>query len=267
MQRDEPGARVKPEQEESYAGRHAQLYDLFYAQKRYDHESAFVDQLLRTHGGARVKEILEVACGTGSHTGILSSLGYSVVATDWSADMLAQARRKFPNIVFERQDMRSLDLGNRRFDAVACLFDSIGYAQTNEQILNVFSGMHRHLKPGGLLVFEFWHAAAMIKSYEPSRTRKLTAGDRDIVRVSSTTLDIPRQLARVEYTVTETTLKGETSSFREVQVNRFFLIQEMAMFLAAAAFEPVAWHAGFTSEGQVDENTWHIVAIARAKSE
>jgi SAM-dependent methyltransferase len=248
---------------ESYAGRHAQLYDLFYADKRYDQESAFVEQLLRVHGGEKVKEILEVACGTGSHAGILSSHGYSVVATDWSAAMLAEARRKFPNVDFQRQDMRNLDLGKRRFDAAVCLFDSIGYAQSNDQILNVLSGIHRHLKPGGLFVFEFWHAAAMIKSYEPSRVRKLTVGGREIVRVSNTTLDIPQQLATVEYTISEKGAGGE-SSFKEIQVNRFFLVQEMAVILASGGFEPLAWHSGFTSETPIDESTWHVVAVARA---
>lgn len=45
-------------------------------------------------GGNRVKALLELGCGTGKNTGLLATLAEQVTALDFSAAMMAQARRK-----------------------------------------------------------------------------------------------------------------------------------------------------------------------------
>src|SRR3990172_5735803 len=153
----------------SYSGRHAELYDLFYSEKAYDAEAAFVHHCLGQYAGFPVHRLLELACGTGRHAIELAKMGYELVATDNSPDMLASARsatqgRSLP-VHFETQDMRSLHLGSQQFDAAICLFDSIGYVETNDAVALVFEGVRRHLREGGLFLFEFWHAPAMLTSY------------------------------------------------------------------------------------------------------
>jgi SAM-dependent methyltransferase len=162
----------------SYVGRHAELYDLFYAQKPYAEEARFVHECIEKYAQAPKHSLLDLACGTGSHAFEFESLGYQVIATDYSADMLAQARQKAKEknsqIEFRQQDMRILDLPERPFDVTICLFDSIGYVATNENILRVLRGVHSHLRPGGIFIFEFWHAAAMLKNYDPVRVKRWT---------------------------------------------------------------------------------------------
>ncbi|MFO7279833.1 MAG: hypothetical protein C0P77_005435 [Thermoanaerobacterales bacterium] len=51
--------------------------------------------------------------------------------------------------------MRSFDLG-RRFDAVTCLFRSIGYMPTVEDLSAAVATMARHLVDGGVLVVDGW---------------------------------------------------------------------------------------------------------------
>ena len=53
--------------EYSYKGRHAELYDLFYEEKPYAEEAAFVADCLRQFGHATPRRLLELACGTGRH--------------------------------------------------------------------------------------------------------------------------------------------------------------------------------------------------------
>ena len=111
----------------SYIGRHAELYDLFYADKEYAREAAFVDHCLRANGGSGQGRLLELACGTGRHAVEFDRLGYDVVATDYSEDMLAQARIRSQvegsPISFQQFDMRELNLGQQRFDTAVCMFD------------------------------------------------------------------------------------------------------------------------------------------------
>src|SRR5688572_22388311 len=72
----------------SYAGRHAELYDLFYAEKPYEAEAAFVGQCLREYSTGPTNKLLEIACGTGTHALQLEKRGYQILATDYSVAML-----------------------------------------------------------------------------------------------------------------------------------------------------------------------------------
>jgi len=253
----------------SYIGRHARLYDLFYADKPYAQEAEFVHSCIQQYGDGSTTRLLELACGTGNHALALEKHGYTITATDYSQDMLEQARAKAKKTVsqvdFQWQDMRSLELTDRSFDVIICLFDSIGYVATNEALLQVLRGIHRCLRPGGLFIFEFWHAAAMLKEYDPLRIRRWTVPEGEVLRISETVLDPVKQLASVTYTIYELKTDGSYSSLIETQTNRFFLVQEMAGWLMASGFTAVNWLAGFTNVEHITEDTWHVVAVARSK--
>ena len=251
----------------SYLGQHAEYYDIFYQDKPYAIEAAFVHACLQQYSHGDTVRLLELACGTGNHAFALEALGYQILATDYSPDLLAVARRKAVQrgsaIDFRLADMRSLDLAERPFDAAYCLFDSIGYVQTNDAIHKVFSGVRRHLRPKGLFIFEFWHAAAMLRGYEPRRERSWQVDGLGLKRVSTTELDVSRQLAHVTYDIEAVSANGVHTQLEETQINRYFLVQEMAAYLEAAGFETVDWFADYDWEPPIDADTWHILAVAR----
>ena len=249
----------------SYSGRHAELYDLFYAEKPYEAEAAFVAECLREYSVGPTNRLLEIACGTGTHALQLEQRGYKIVATDYSQDMLERAKQKASNsqVEFQLQDMTQLEVSGAPFDAAYCLFDAIGYVGTNEALQKVFRGVHKHLRSDGLFIFEFWHAAAMLRHYDPVRIRRWKQNDSLILRLSETTLDYAKQLSSVSYSIYELNKDGTYSSLTETQVNRYFLVQEMAAWLTTTGFEPLKWFAGFTNEETISDETWHIVAVAR----
>lgn len=250
----------------SYEGRHAELYDVFYADKDYEGEATFVHDALARFADGPATRLLELACGTGRHALVLERLGHDVVGVDYSESMLRVARARAGGVgaraSFRHGDLRALDVPGAPFDAAVCLFDAIGYVATNDALDASFRGVHRHVRPGGLFVFEFWHAATMLRAYDPVRIRRFRAGSSDIVRVSETKLDVERQLAAVTYTVFEQEAGGGYASFQETQTNRYFLVQEVARWLETAGFTPLAWYDGF-SMGRVTAETWHVVAVAR----
>lgn len=98
--------------------------------------------------------LLDVACGTGTHAGLLTRY-YKVVGTDLNADMLQVARKKHPEIHFFQGDMRSFDPG-RQFDIITCLFSAIGYMKTKAELRKAVKNMSRYLMPGGILLIEPW---------------------------------------------------------------------------------------------------------------
>jgi SAM-dependent methyltransferase len=133
--------------------RSARLYDAVYSSIRdYPREAAELDRLIQERRpGART--LLDVACGTGAHLEHLT--GYEVEGLDLDPEMLAVARELLPNVRFHQGDMAAFDLG-KRFDAVVCMFSSIGYVKTEDRLHSAIASMARHLAPGGLLVVEPW---------------------------------------------------------------------------------------------------------------
>jgi SAM-dependent methyltransferase len=133
--------------------RSARIYDAVYASIRdYPREAAELDRLIQERRpGART--MLDVACGTGAHLEHLT--GYEAEGLDLDPEMLAVARERLPNVRFHQGDMTDFDLGTR-FDAVVCMFSSIGYVGTEDGLRSAIAAMARHLGPGGVLVIEPW---------------------------------------------------------------------------------------------------------------
>jgi ubiquinone/menaquinone biosynthesis C-methylase UbiE len=119
--------------------------------------------------------LLEVACGTGRHIQHLKAK-FTVLATDINARMLGVARRNVKGAVFKRADMVTLSLG-KEFDAIVCLFSSIGYVKTDANLKKTLGNFARHLKKGGVLVIEPWLTKSTYTTGLPHMT---TYGDSDI---------------------------------------------------------------------------------------
>jgi len=252
-----------------YQGRHAELYDLFYSEKPYATEAAFIHETLQRLSREATTRILDIACGTGSHAIELEKHGYEITATDISEDMLACARSKVKKsssrVRFEQQDMRSLDLSETKFDGVLCLFDAIGHVLSNTAIKQTFSSVWRHLRPRGLFILEFWHAAAIISQYEPLRVRRLRTASGELLRLSETTLDVAQQSASVQHSIYEHRDDGTCAIAVEKQMNRFFSLPEMRELLETCNFDTVSAFSGFSRDETPTRETWHIVLVARRR--
>ena len=79
----------------------------------------------------------------------------SVEGADISPAMLDVARKRLPGVPLHLADMRKLDLG-RRFDAVICLFSSIGYITDRSELTSTVERLAAHVGPGGVLVIDGW---------------------------------------------------------------------------------------------------------------
>ena len=253
-----------------YAGRYAGLYDLFYADKPYAAEAAFVHECIREFSLFPVRRGLELACGTGRHALELEKRGYNVTATDRSADMLQVGRRRAAEnnskVEFVTADMQQFQLTGKEWDAAVCLFDSIGYLKTNEALMSALRGIWNQLRPEGVFIFEFWHAPAMLNEYSPVRVRRWRTDKSEVVRISHTALDRKKHFADVDDTVYELKGDGTYAKFNETHTNRFFSVAEMRVLMSATDFDALKFFAGFKKDETIRDDTWHVVAVARKVS-
>ena len=114
---------------ESYSAL-AASYDELTQDVGYEKRAAFVEKLfLRSH--IPVHTVLDLACGTGTMTALLTERGYELIGVDGSEDMLLEAREKAQTLtgvppLFLHQSMPELDLYGTVEAAICCL-DSLNY--------------------------------------------------------------------------------------------------------------------------------------------
>jgi trans-aconitate methyltransferase len=107
---------------------------------------ADVVSLLDARAGER---ILDLGCGTGHLAAQIAESGAQVTGVDRSPEMVAAARKGYPNLRFEICDARSLSF-HEKFDAV---FSNATLHWIHEQEL-VLQGVCNALRPGGRFVAE-----------------------------------------------------------------------------------------------------------------
>lgn len=137
----------------------AEIYDLVMRDVDYDSWSRHILELAGRYR-INVRKILELACGTGSMALRLAAQGYQVTGLDRSEEMLRWARAKCAaaglEITFRQGEMEAfsrLPL-ERDFDLVICLYDSMNYLLTEEDLQRCFQEVNRHLRPAGGFIFD-----------------------------------------------------------------------------------------------------------------
>jgi len=130
-------------------------YDALYVNDReYAPKAAKVKELLTRHGAPPRADLLVLACGTGGHIPYFKD-DYSVSGMDLSEDMLALAREKFPGIRFHLGNLIDFEL-NKDFDALICLYGSIGFVRTVDNLRASLKRIAAHLRPDGLALITPW---------------------------------------------------------------------------------------------------------------
>ena len=130
----------------------ARYYDVIYDWKDYDAESEAVRRLIEENKKSDGEALLDIACGTGGHLQYLRD-HFDVMGIDKNPAMLKEARKKCPGVPFKVADMVSIEL-DREFDAIICLFSSIGYLRTYRNLKIAIERFARHLRKGGVLLIE-----------------------------------------------------------------------------------------------------------------
>lgn len=137
----------------------------FYHDRRYQTRYGRIFKILHhesiaklLHKEPRNARLLEVACGTGHTTELLSALGFKVYACDLTPAMMYYAKqrlseKKARDVGFVETDAMSLPFADNTFDLVVSTRFLHLFPFTEQQIL--LTEMLRVLKPNGHILIDF----------------------------------------------------------------------------------------------------------------
>ncbi len=137
-------------------GDFAYYYDLLTENVDYESRCEYICNLLAENGVGK-GILLDLACGTGTMSLLLSDKGYDVIGVDASEDMLSVAQEKKmesgKDIMFLCQRMEELDLFGT-INAAVCTLDSINHITDEKMVQKVISKVSLFMEDKGLFLFD-----------------------------------------------------------------------------------------------------------------
>ena len=134
----------------------ADIYDVVMRDVDYIGWAEYIRRVAKKHRFS-TEHILNLACGTGNLELQMAPQGFSMEGLDGSEAMLARAREKFAEkgiqTPLHHGDLCNFSL-ERTFPLILCLYDSLNYLCSEEEIVSCFMSVAAHLPPGGGFIFD-----------------------------------------------------------------------------------------------------------------
>ena len=122
-----------------------------------EEQAAILNKIFSENGFDKTAQILDCACGIGTQTIGLASIGYSVTASDISDGELAEAAARAGQyglkIRFEHADFCALsDVFPGQFDIVIAMDNALPHMLTGEDLASAVRSITGQIRPGGIFV-------------------------------------------------------------------------------------------------------------------
>ena len=208
-------------------------------------DTAFIIKLFKKYG--KVKTVLDVGCGVGSHVKHLSDKGYNAEGVEADPAKVKYSQKKYPNLKFKHQFMQTLNM-NKKYDALICIHNIIAFNKNNEEVFTTFKNFNKHLKKGGLLLVQTKNSMGLIKNQIMGK-RVDSGKDRKAMGIKAIVeeeVDATKQ--RLVGKRTFFSLKNNKKVGSYTKSSRLFFPQELKFFLEQAGFDVLDHYSGELSK-------------------
>ncbi len=224
----------------------APLYDMLMTGVPYTMWITYLRQLLEERK-ARPRQVLDLACGTGNVSELLTGEGFAVTGVDIAPGMIAQAQAKAAaanlQIAYAVQDAAVLDLPGKRFDLCVSLFDSLNYITDPARLQMAMERVAAHLTRNGIFIFDLNTEYALVNHFFDQDN--LSSSDRLLYDWKSS-FDPQTRLCRVQMNFRYRPENGSERVFEEVHWQYAYRTEEIISMLEQAGFDQIMTYKAYT---------------------
>lgn len=246
---------------------YGKYYDIIYADKDYEKECDFLEEIFRRYLKIMPKTILDGGCGTGGHAIPLAKRGYEVTGIDLSEEMINIAKEKASkigvNVDFNVMDLCELQL-NKKFDVCICMFAVIDYVTDNKDLSKALSNIREHLKNDSLFIFDFWYGPAVLTILPSPRMKVIEKEGVKVIRFAEPRLDAFRHVCEVNYYFIVIKENLVVYEGKEKHVIRFYFPEEIRHHLEEGGFKLLRLCPFLDLNTEPSGKNWNVTAIAQA---
>ena len=131
----------------------ASVYDIFMEQIEYDQWLAHIYAVWERFG-VNPKTIMDLGCGTGNFLQILENHFDCAIGIDLSESMIKIASQNCKKAKLMVGNILDFNF-DQKFDLITCNYDMINHLNSIQEYIIVFKNVFKHLKQGGLFLFDF----------------------------------------------------------------------------------------------------------------
>lgn len=115
--------------------------------------NAVEENLIETYFCPPPALVLDIACGSGRTTKALADLGYNVIGTDISFNLIDQATKAYSDICFMQMEADKLSFEDNSFDGILLSSQAIDHLFPLPARSCCMHDIFRVLRPGGIFIF------------------------------------------------------------------------------------------------------------------
>lgn len=248
---------------------YSKYYDLLYKDKDYKGEVDYIVDLIQSVA-PNSHSILDLGCGTGIHDFYFAEKGYQVDGIDLSNSMIDIANEKLKmeylqwaeRLSFKVGDIRTIET-KKKYDVVVSLFHVMSYQNLNKDLMDAFNTARKHLKQGGVFIYDFWYGPGVLNDPPVTRVKRLEDSEIFVTRIAEPKVHTERNVVDVNYTILmKNKLLGTFEELKEKHEMRYLFLPELDLFADKCGFSSLANYAWMSKESpQID--TWNAVKILR----
>lgn len=210
-------------------------------------------------------QVLDLGCGTGNITIPLAGRGFALTGVDLSVEMVVEARRKAVerglDISFLTQDMLSLNLCGKKFDTVLSICDVLNYLTHEADLKQAFDQVYKHLRPGGLWLFDLNSAYKLQSIYGDQFYADLQT---DFAYFWDNRYDWDREICTMTLTFFIKTADGRYERVQEEHRQKLWFPEQIKELAVGAGFSLLACY-DFLSNSAWSDNSERWQFILRKK--
>lgn len=237
----------------------------------------FLAWMSRRFGEAARAGVVDLACGAGRHSRIMSrEYGWRVTGVDLSASLLRIATAGSleegsitggspaetditdgagPGPCFVRADIRRLPFAAGVFGFAVNLFTSFGYFATDAENLAALREMVRVLGGGGIFLMDHINAVPAVRELVPADEE--TTGGFRISQRRRYDVTGKRIIKQIE-------LHGPTGEHRRVMESvRIYRLEEIADLFARSGLEILGWAGDYHGSAYIENTSQRMILWAR----
>lgn len=222
----------------------AEYYDKFTMDVNYIDWVNFYKKILNKYD-IKPNVVLDLGCGTGTLTYLMSENYIDIIGIDSSVDMLSVAVQKESDNkpLFINQSMWNFKI-HTNVDFCYSSLDSINYITNNEDLIRVFKTVFKYLNTGGLFIFDINSE----EKFEKMSGKAFVRDADDVFLVWETDLDERICTHHFNFFIKN---NNSWDRFEEIHTEKAYSIDYIYDILSEIGFSDIIIYENITDEGRV----------------
>jgi ubiquinone/menaquinone biosynthesis C-methylase UbiE len=240
--------------------------DVYEIIRRYHRKLPLEISFLESYGLVAGKKYLDIGCATGVLIREFSNRGVECVGIDSSQEFIRFGKaeltaKSIQNAKMHESTIQDFVIQQDEFDFVTCVFNTISYLDSYDDIESAIKKVRLGLKRGGTFVLEFAFYLNFIGSFKDSMTINHFDDDLKVTRLIKHSINPHRAIWNHEETLLVQRREKQLETYFESQPQIVVLPPAMEQMLRRAGFEKIEFWGTWDKGRQV---VGHSTCIAVA---